>query len=299
MDIYWIADKKKCGPATVPDVLSLVQMGELTPDTKGWHAGCDQWMPLRELPALADFLQQKKQEEAEVETLPPVPDAPEMENPVPAVEAEPSPDTPLPPGTVRVFLSSPASRLLARLVDMALYMTLVFGVVYAREIPFTTALLPSAPVVWIGFILLEACLVSYLGTTPGKALLGIQVRSVNGTPMSFGRSCARACWVFVGGMGMMVSLLPLFMMAYSWWTLRSRGITMWDARCSTLPLQFVRTSVVRQFMAVVVLMACLHVSSYCLQPWILPMVEAVEQQSPETGQWMRQLMPENTPPAQK
>lgn len=35
MDIYWIADKKKCGPATVPDVISLVQMGELTPRYQG------------------------------------------------------------------------------------------------------------------------------------------------------------------------------------------------------------------------------------------------------------------------
>ena len=74
MDIYWIADKKQCGPATVPDVLSLVQMGELTPDTRGWHAGCEKWMPLRELPALADFLEEKPEPEP-AEELPPVPDS--------------------------------------------------------------------------------------------------------------------------------------------------------------------------------------------------------------------------------
>ena len=62
MDIYWIADKRQCGPATVPDVLSLVQMGELSPDTRGWHAGCENWMPLRELPALADFMKEKEEE---------------------------------------------------------------------------------------------------------------------------------------------------------------------------------------------------------------------------------------------
>ncbi|MBQ9835074.1 MAG: DUF4339 domain-containing protein [Akkermansia sp.] len=56
MDIYWIENGKRKGPVTVPDIISLVQMGELTPDTQGWHAGCAAWMPLRELPALADFL---------------------------------------------------------------------------------------------------------------------------------------------------------------------------------------------------------------------------------------------------
>ncbi|HIX20727.1 MAG TPA: DUF4339 domain-containing protein, partial [Candidatus Akkermansia intestinigallinarum] len=67
MDIYWIKDKRRCGPATVPDVISLVQMGEISPDTKGWHAGCKQWMPLRELPALSDFLNELEERSAQPE----------------------------------------------------------------------------------------------------------------------------------------------------------------------------------------------------------------------------------------
>lgn len=278
MDIYWIADKKKCGPATVPDVLSLVQMGELTPDTRGWHAGCEKWMPLRELPALADFLEEKPEPEP-AEELPPVPDS--------AAE-ERSPE--IPAGAVRVYLPSPATRLLARLVDMALFMALLFGVIYVREIPFIPSLLPSGPVVWIAFIALEAGLIYFLGTTPGKALLGIQVRPVGEAPMTLGRSFARSCWVFLSGMGMMISILPLFMMGYSWWILRSRGITMWDARCGTLPLQFKPTTLLRQFMAVLVLFFCFHVFSYCIQPWMPAFVDAVEQQSPEAGKTLRKWM---------
>lgn len=278
MDIYWIADKKKCGPATVPDVLSLVQMGELTPDTRGWHAGCEQWMPLRELPALADFLQEKQEEEA----LPEVPG--ETETPSPGV----------PEGAVRVYLPSPAVRLLARLVDMALYLALVYGVIYVRQIPFNAFLLPSCPLLWIAFVALEAGLVSSLGTTPGKALLGIQVRRVNSGPMTLGCALSRASMVFVCGMGMMVSLLPLFMMGYSWWMLRSRGISLWDARCATLPLMLKPASVARQILAVCVVFACFHVSSLCLQPWLPGMIEAVERESPEAGQYLRGLLPSDT-----
>ena len=278
MDIYWIADKKKCGPATVPDVLSLVQMGELTPDTRGWHAGCEQWMPLRELPALADFLQEKQEEEA----LPEVPG--ETETPSPEV----------PEGAVRVYLPSPAVRLLARLVDMALYLALVYGVIYVRQIPFNAFLLPSCPLLWVAFVALEAGLVSSLGTTPGKALLGIQVRRVNSGPMTLGCALSRASMVFVCGMGMMVSLLPLFMMGYSWWMLRSRGISLWDARCATLPLMLKPASVARQILAVCVVFACFHVSSLCLQPWLPGMIEAVERESPEAGQYLRGLLPSDT-----
>ncbi|MBR5331361.1 MAG: RDD family protein [Akkermansia sp.] len=278
MDIYWIADKKKCGPATVPDVLSLVQMGELTPDTRGWHAGCEQWMPLRELPALADFLQEKQEEEA----LPEVPG--ETEAPSPGV----------PDGAVRVYLPSPAVRLLARLVDMALYLALVYGVIYVRQIPFNAFLLPSCPLLWVAFVALEAGLVSSLGTSPGKALLGIQVRRVNSGPMTLGCALSRASMVFVCGMGMMVSLLPLFMMGYSWWMLRSRGISLWDARCATLPLMLRPASVARQILAVCVVFACFHVSSLCLQPWLPGMIEAVERESPEAGQYLRGLLPSDT-----
>lgn len=281
MDIYWIANKKQCGPASVPDVLSLVQMGELTPDTRGWHAGCERWMPLRELPALADFLQEKPEPQPE-EELPPVPEATGTPGNV---------ATPLPEEAVRVYLPSPAVRLLARLVDMALYVLLVFGVIYVREIPFNAGLLPSSPLMWVGYVVLEAVLIGSLGTTPGKALMGIRVHCVNGAHMTMGRAFSRAGLVFMCGMGMMVSLLPVFMMGYSWWILRSRGITVWDARCGTLPLQMAPTQILRQFMAVVVVFASVYLTAFCMQPWLEPMVQIMEQQSPDIGRKMRQMLP--------
>ena len=280
MDIYWIADKKKCGPATVPDILSQIQTGELTPDTKGWHSGCQQWMPLRELPALADFLQSTPADEAG--------EIPQEQQPPGVTDNIPAG---LPENAVRVYLPSPASRLLARLVDMALYVALIFGVICAREIPFTAALLPSNPLVWLAFLVLEASLLSSLGTTPGKALLGIHVRRVGEGQLTFGRAFSRACFVFIGGMGMMVSILPLFMMGYSWWGLRSRGITMWDARCSTLPLMLKPASILRQFVAVLLIFACINITSYCMQPWLESMVTLIEQESPEAGRLMRNMMP--------
>ena len=292
MDIYWIADKKKCGPVTVPDILSRVQMGELTPDTKGWHVGCEQWMPLRELPALADFLQEKQEKKDETSA------EPDVSQNASGVSDEVHPAD-LPVSAVRVYLPSPTVRLLARGVDMSLYVALVFAVVYVRQIEFLPSLLPSGPLVWMGYILIESFLLSSLGTTPGKALFGIHVRCVNGGNMTIGRALSRACLVFVGGMGMMISLLPVFMLGYSWWSLRVRGITMWDIRCGTLPLMQKPANFLRIFMATVVMYACFHVTTACMQPWIPDMVSAIEQQSPEAGQLLRSMMPQEAAPTEK
>lgn len=292
MDIYWIADKKKCGPATVPDILSRVQMGELTPETKGWHVGCEQWMPLRELPALVDFLQEKTEQAEEL----PAESAAGAGESVATDEARPAG---VPADAVRVYLPSPTVRFLARCVDMSLYVALVFAVVYVRQIGFIPSLLPSAPLIWMGFILIESFLLSSLGTTPGKALFGIQVRCVNGGSMTIGRTLSRACMVFVGGMGMMFSLIPLFMLGYSWWSLKSRGITMWDARCGTLPLMLKPANFLRIFMATVIIYACFHVTTVCMQPWIPDMVSAIEKQSPEAGQILRSMMPPTDTSAEK
>ncbi len=283
MDIYWIADKKKCGPITVPDIISRVQMGELSPETKGWHVGCEQWMPLRELPALADFLQETPAEAA------PAAEPVEAESAVaPAGEGLP---TGLPENAVRVYLPSPASRLLARLVDISLYMALLYTAFYVRQIPYDAALMPSNPLIWLGYVVLEALLVNFTGGTPGKHLLGIQLRVVGEGQMSIGRSLSRSCLAFIGGMGMMVSLLPLIMMGFSWWQLRSRGITMWDARCQTLPIMLRPSFVLRQILAVLVIFMAFNITCTCMEPWLEPMVQQVESQSPEAGQFLRSMMP--------
>lgn len=282
MDIYWIADKKKCGPITVPDIISRVQMGELTPDTKGWHVGCEQWMPLRELPALADFLAEK-------------PAGPGPEQPVPAEPAPEERPAGLPENAVRVYLPSPAARLTARLVDISLYTALLYTALYIRQVPFSSSLMPSNPLIWLGYVLLEALLISSLGTTPGKFMLGIQVRCVGEGQMPLGRALSRSCLVFVGGMGMMVSLLPLLMMGFSWWQLRSRGITMWDARCQTLPFMLKPSSFGRQLVALFLIFMSVNITLNCMEPWLEPMVQQVEQQAPEMGQMLRSMMP----PAEK
>lgn len=306
MEIYWVQAGKKKGPSTVPDMISLVRLGEISADALGWHAGCKAWMPLRELPALADFLKEKPAEPAAEQgedVLPPVPSAEIAEAPAAATEtpaaAATSPDAhadgKLPAGIERVWLPSASTRLLARAVDVVLYMGLVYSAIYVQQLPYNATLLPSSPLFWLGFIAAEAALLSFFGTTPGKSFFGIRIVAFSegqAEPLGLLRSLGRALMVFVGGMGMMCSFLPVLMGGFSWWMLKKHGITYWDARMSTFPAQNRPTGLPRRLLAVILIFFCLEVVGFCLQPWLPGVMEDLRTQSPEAAESLQRLMPE-------
>lgn len=278
MNIYWIQNNRKCGPATVPDLLSLVKTDELTPDTLGWHAGCEGWKPLRELPALADFLRAPEPE------LPPIPEAGEATEEESAAAA-----------TVQtVYMPAPSCRLMARLIDVALFLLLVYAVMYFRKVPFSPDLMPSNLLLWLGFVALEALLLTVVGTTPGKAFFGIRLSSIEtGQPTipGFGRALQRSILVFIGGMGMMAPILPLLMGTWSWWQLRKHGITFWDARTGMVPTLKTPVGLGRMLIGLAVVIMVLDLVSVCMQPWMPDMVSFISSQSPEMGKMLQQMLP--------
>lgn len=293
----------------MPDVVSMVQTGELTPETKGWHAGCSGWMPLRELPALADFLNPRESEEEqpeescrmpdteEEEHLPPVPPRAEENAAEESSEIIPLSDFRLPSARVR---------LLARLVDMSVYCALMFIVFYLTETKFSVNLLPYGPMFWLGLIGMEAVSLHFTGTTPGKRLLGIRVFSgVNAgeqvtaliPQIGLSQGLWRSFLVFIGGMGMMAYILPFIMGPLALFMLKKRGFTTWDARARTLPVQVQTPTVFRYLLAVFLIYASLNIVSSCMMPWIPDMVQMLEQQSPEHARVLREMLPPETVPA--
>lgn len=294
MDIYWVKDGRRSGPATVPDVISMVHGGDLSPETLGWHAGCRGWMPLRDLPALEDFLKEPQAETPAQEELPPVPPledcaAASTSEPAEAESAE----------HVRVWLPSPSTRLMARGVDVVLYLGAVYAAIYLRQLPFSPYLMPDSPFLWLGFVAVEAALITFFGTTPGKSFFGIRViafREGATEEMGFWRALGRSLMVFVGGMGMMISFLPMVMSGLSWWTLRSHGITYWDARMCTFPAQKFPTGSMRRILAALMIFLCLQMIGFCMTPWAPSMVDFISERSPEQGDMLRRLMPDGVLP---
>ncbi len=298
MDIYWIQDKQRRGPSTVPDVISLLQTGELTPDTPGWHKGCSAWVPLRELPALADFINKPEPETASEPTAPaepesaplPPPPARKMDSSTPAdrVMEEVAPQ--------RTYLPSPVARLLARLVDCTLYAVLYGAIVFLQGLPYNASLILSVnPLLWLPMLFLEAWMLSTWGTTPGKALMGIRLTTFGDvTRLSYLRALLRTTMAFTLGLGLMMpQLLPL-MLALEYWMLRRRGITPWDARSSTLPTQQNPPMPSRYVLAVISLYVGSVVFFSCMKPWMPGMIDDIARTQPELAERLRQFMPPNT-----
>ncbi len=310
MDIYWIKDKQRRGPATVPDVISQLQTGELTPDTLGWHTGCSEWKPLRELPSLSDFLNkaaspQESEGEEAAET--PVNEEPATKSapstrPAAMEERSLQPDTPEPlhkttqEGYVsqRVYLPSPTARLLARFVDCGLYAVLYGSIIYLQGIPYDASLILSVnPLLWLPMLILEAWMLSTWGTTPGKMLMGIRVTAFGDdvTRLSFVRALLRSCMVFCFGMGLMIPQILIIMLTWQFWMLRRRGISSWDARCSTLPTQKEPSTPSRYVLAVILLYVSAVLFFSCMKPWMPGMIEDIGKENPEMAQTLRELMP--------
>lgn len=318
MDIYWIKDKKKCGPSTVPDVISMVQSGELSAETLGWHSGCSGWVPLRELPALSDFLNPREDEE-EVAPEPEEDETPATADAADSLSEESQELPPVPPRrkepaeddedaavqSVTMTLSDfrfPGAgvRLLARLVDMSLYAALMFIMFYLTGTEFSLNLLPYGPMFWLGLIGMEAVALHFTGTTPGKRLLGIHLfsgapageQTLSLTPgVGFAQALWRSFMVFIGGMGMMAYFLPFIMGPLSLFLLKRRGVTTWDVRARTLPVQLKQPSFFRYLLAAAIIYASLNIVSTCMLPWYPDIFRLVEQQNPEHAHMLREMMP--------
>lgn len=297
MDIYWIKDKQRRGPATVPDVIALVQMGELTPDTKGWHAGCDSWAPLKELPALVDFLgelkDKSKNPEPETPNLPPLP--PQVtETPQSAPTAQPPSiditiaGVPKNGITGPVTLPPPWARLAARLVDSSLYAAIAMGLLSLTGISYGDIIMP---LFWLPMIFLEALMLWRKGTTPGKAIMGITVSTIGtGQRMRFSRAFFRSLSVNLIGMGCYLFPICMVTMCISYFMLTRRGMTMWDAQSMTLPIQLRKTGVLHYIMSAILIYVMMQVTAFSLLR-IPGALETVEQISPDTARQLRQVMP--------
>ena len=298
MDIYWIKDDRRCGPATVPDVIALVQMGDLTPDTLGWHRGCQGWAPLRTLPALQDFLNTPEDNKEPEETqdglgtaedgLPPIPRA-ENAAEAPGQEGEPE----LPKGARRVYLPRPWRRLLARLVDMSLYAVVLLGVLRLFRVPYDAVLTPGHPFFWLPFVFIESYLISQGGSTPGKTLMGIRVLCLgNGACPNFRRAFLRSLLVFLFGMGLCMPPLSLIMPLVALFSVRARGITLWDARSNTLPVEEQKAPFDRCLLAVGLCFTSSFLIGLAVQPWIPAMMAQMQRENPAMADTLRKWIPQ-------
>ncbi|MGB9430047.1 MAG: RDD family protein [Gammaproteobacteria bacterium] len=80
---------------------------------------------------------------------------------------------------------------------------------------------------------IEALFLSSLGTTPGKWVFGINVRTQAGKNLSYWTALSRAAIVFIKGQGLTIPLLSLITLIVSYDRLVKTGSTSWDKDLGT------------------------------------------------------------------
>ena len=160
----------------------------------------------------------------------------------------------------------PWSRFFARYLDLLLFalllaaLILLVGPEFLDEI---TQLNDAAfgiliMAAWIPF---EAILLSSWGTTPGKAALGITLKTVNGDKLTFADAMRRSISVWARGVG---CGLPIINLITAWWAyrkLQKTGTTSWDTVVHT-EVFHAPTSTLRGVVVVLVLFGLMALIAY-------------------------------------
>lgn len=272
MDFFLSLEGAKAGPFSIFKVGDLLERGDATPDTLAWHRGLDEWKPIREIGALEAVCERvlanrprsgESTEAAPPSSPPPMPDPAKLPAP-PQPPVEPFPGTPLPevgPAAAQAITRAaaidpvrPFVRFWARMFDYSLVMVAVFLLSdyvppqpqpgeaitefvtrYFEEARKPEALIHATTIfvalfAWHG---VEAMLIHVFGATPGKALFGIRVLTVEGTRLPWLLSLGRAFYVYVLGVGFYQAPFILIGMIFSFFRLTTTGFCLWDQHLKT------------------------------------------------------------------
>lgn len=243
MEFYLSIDGDKKGPFTLLKVGSLLEDATVTPDTLAWHKDQEGWLPIKEVPALESMVEAvKREEEAAEADDDAVPDLPKQPTLAPGGQN---------PAVAPSFIRRvhPFTRFWARMFDCMLVMTLVYFFVdtsflmpkenesmadwlvrYQEQIASEEAMAIASTIVraFVGWHFLEAAMLYLWGTTPGKAIFGIRVRSLEGERPSPFRALGRSLYVYLMGVGFYLFPFMLIGMTFSFFRLMATGQCLWD-----------------------------------------------------------------------
>lgn len=275
MDIYWIQDREKKGPLPEVEVISMLEAGLIPENARAWHAGCSEWVRIHDLPALKEvFAVRKKDEERRNEGEEILED-----ETADSADANPLPEenkTAVEEGTPLV-VPYPYVRFLGRMADVMMHMTLYLAVLRVFGVAFNPDFLPGSYeallYLCLPMVLIETAFLGALGTTPGKAVLGVSVRDYRGKRLSFSTAFRRSLFVMVLGLGCFAPSLMLLALFFSWWWVRRFGFTPWDRKLGTTDVLNESLTLRKVVMTLVLIILCLQIMYVLLIPW-LPEMEA-------------------------
>lgn len=153
-------------------------------------------------------------------------------------------------------------RLLAKSIDVW-FVGLLIGIVVLAS-PFDDPVVIGRILfggILIGWFIFETEMLARFGTTPGRALLGIRVEGLSGSPNFF----MRALSLLFFGLGLMLPGLSVIPQAIAYKRVRETGVALWDK--DKFNVVAVRIGALRIFAAIFLLMFFLIVSIALEKSW--------------------------------
>lgn len=130
--------------------------------------------------------------------------------------------------------NSPWARFFARNIDYIIFAFVVYILLeffipgYGRQELGVLAIAISSVAMTFVWVFIEAVFLSYVGFTPGKALLNVRVITDDGAKIPFDVSVNRALLVWSKGIACGVPILSLFAMLIQYICVRKDDIASWD-----------------------------------------------------------------------
>lgn len=218
MDYFLSISGERSGPCTQFQLIERIREGNLKGNELAWRKGAPEWQPLNSMEEFAPYWPITEEQVAQ------------------AAEAR---------RLARVALDTPQPwlRFWARMVDYV-WFAMLLHLALGSFLPDQKTMLNGGPHVQIIAIAMgcltlmlfapvEAWCLSRYGTTPGKALLRVQVRRQEGGLPTFHQAMRRALLVYIKGMALGLTVPALFTMSFSRMRLLQTGATSWDHECQT------------------------------------------------------------------
>ncbi len=244
---YSIGGKKE-GPVDTATLRQRLQSGVVPKDALAWAEGMADWVRIRDARELTEPVLG-----GSPPSMHPLPHSDDPYSP-PRARGEPI----VPPSPIDLaFLNEPLAgawrRFFARQIDL-----LVVGFPIAAVVSAAIATQSVAYAFWVQkpgndviyglavipvVFLAEALLFAIIGTTPGKALLGVRVRTLSGEKPGFAAYLGRQVGVYFQGFGMGIPIVILFTMGSQYNRLSRSECASYDQgvfRVTASPLGFLR-----------------------------------------------------------
>lgn len=235
-DEWWYAiHGVKQGPVKFEDLKQRLLDDTLSPDDLVWTAGMSQWTAVHDVPVLLALLQPPELPPPVLIDVPPeLPEPkktsrPERQGSFLVTEPQPI-ETP----AAMPELAGPWRRYFARWLDLAIigwpsiFILAVVFPAFAQSVQKPNGELIFGIVSLPTILFIEAVIFGFFGTTPGKALLGIEVTSLNYKKIQIDHYIYRQIGVWFFGLGVGIFPVAIFTMAKQYSRLKSCRATGYD-----------------------------------------------------------------------